>query len=90
MDEPKENIALLKSTNEALEKFEKINTKGDFDEIIDKLKYVHGSYNHDGNPVGVVEFGKKALELLKDYKQQKPRQVGKKLIDNLEKSLAEF
>ncbi|BDC99847.1 hypothetical protein [Persicobacter psychrovividus] len=81
--------ALEKACVSALEKFEKLDLEKHA-VIREKLTWVIGSYNYDKNPEGLVEFGQVALEELEAFKKQKPRQVAKKLIDDLKKSLAKF
>lgn len=56
-------------------------------EIMSKLEFCIGSYNFDNNPAGLVEYGEKALDILKSVKSKSPRKVSKKVIDSLEKSL---
>ncbi|MBN2274614.1 MAG: hypothetical protein JXK95_09800 [Bacteroidales bacterium] len=58
-----------------------------FNEIISKLEFVIGSYNYDKNPVGLIEFGKIALGMLKEVKKKNPRKFGKDIITKLEESL---
>jgi hypothetical protein len=58
-----------------------------FDEIISKLEYCIGSYNYDKNPIGLVEFGFKALEMFKEIRKKHPKKVSEKVIDALEDSL---
>lgn len=82
------NEKIEKACEAAFEKFKKIN-KPEFADTQSKLEYVIGSYRYDGNPVGLYEVGEKALDTLKAYKAEKPKQVSKKLIDDLEKALKE-
>jgi len=56
-------------------------------EIQSKLEFVIGSYNFDNNPVGLYEIGEIALGILKDTRKKSPKKVGKKVIEDLEKSL---
>lgn len=72
---------------EAVGVFTKLNNKKQT-EIKSKLEYCIGSYDHDKNPVGLYEYGEVALNELKSFKKQNPRKVNKKVIDNLEKFLA--
>jgi hypothetical protein len=58
-----------------------------FNEIISKLEFVIGSYNYDKNPVGLIEFGKIALGMLKEIKKKNPRKFSKEVINKLEESL---
>lgn len=57
----------------------------DYDDIVSKLEYVVGSYNHDHNPVGLYEFGCMALDTLINIKSKNPRKVNKKVIEDLKK-----
>jgi hypothetical protein len=66
--------------------FKKLN-HSDFDEIIEKLEFCIGSYNNDQNPIGLVEYGYKALDMLKELKKTHPRKVSKGLLMALEDSL---
>ncbi|GJM61742.1 MULTISPECIES: hypothetical protein [Persicobacter] len=81
--------ALEKACSNALTKLEKLDLEPHA-ELREKLAWVIGSYNYDKNPEGLVEFGEKTLKALLAYKKEKPRQVAKKLIDDLEKALAAF
>ncbi len=58
-----------------------------FNEIISKLEFVIGSYNYDKNPIGLIEFGKISLGMLKEVKKKNPRKVNKEVINKLEESL---
>ncbi len=69
---------------EAKTKLEKLGIK---ESIQAELAWVIGSYNYDKNPVGLVEIGSKALSVLKEVKNEKPRMISKKFIEDLEKSL---
>jgi hypothetical protein len=70
----------------ALDTFKKIKNP-EFNEISSKLEFVIGSYNYDKNPIGLIEFGKIALEVLKEIKKKNPRKFGKEVIAKLEESL---
>lgn len=56
-------------------------------DLASKLDYCIGSYNHDKNPSGLIEYGQHALNLLKDIKQKNARKVNKTVISSLEQSL---
>ena len=86
MSDAKQNQKIEKACAAALEKFQKIGLDK-YADIQSKLEYVLGSYQYDGNPVGLYEIGAKALKDLKKYKKEKPRLVSKKLIDDLEKAI---
>jgi hypothetical protein len=70
----------------AVQTFTKLK-KEEFAELQSKLEFCIGSYDYDKNPVGLIEYGKKALEELKAFKASNPRKVNKKIITELEKSL---
>jgi hypothetical protein len=70
----------------ALDTFKKLKNPV-FNEIIAKLEFVIGSYNFDKNPVGLIEFGKLALEMLQEVKKKNPRKFSKDVITKLEDSL---
>ena len=80
------NEKIRNACAEAVQVFEKLK-KDKFTEIKSKLQYCIGSFDYDENPLGLIEFGKKAAEELKAYKAQHPRKVNKKVIENLEKYL---
>ncbi len=61
----------------------------DYTATISGLEFCLGSYNYDKNPVGLYEYGAKALADLKAIRDKKPRQVAQKLLDGLEKAIAE-
>ena len=85
---PATNEKIEKACIEALQKLKQVN-RDDTNEVESKLEYVIGSYQYDHNPVGLYEIGAMALNKLKDLKQEKPKQVSKKLIEDLEKALAQ-
>jgi hypothetical protein len=70
----------------ALQAFRKLKHT-DFSDIISKLEFCIGSYNFDKNPAGLVEFGYKALGLLKEIKKNHPRKISKEVLSALEDSL---
>ena len=71
----------------AVAAFTKINNEA-YAELQSKLQYCIGSYDHDKNPSGLKEYGEKALNELRAFKEKNPRKVTKKVITDLEKSLA--
>lgn len=71
----------------ALTTFEKINDIANA-EIIEKLRFVIGSFDFDKNPIGLYEFGEKALPILTSIKEKNTKLVTKKVIDDLVKVLA--
>lgn len=70
----------------AKETFESLKNP-EFKEIISKLEFVIGSYEFDKNPIGLVEFGKISLDMLKEIKKKSPRKFSKEVITKLEESL---
>ncbi|MBN2611067.1 MAG: hypothetical protein JXB00_05880 [Bacteroidales bacterium] len=80
------NESLKHACKAALETFKKLGNS-EYDEIKSKLEFVIGSYEFDKNPVGLVEFGQKALELLSDAKKKNPKKITKKVIADLETAL---
>jgi hypothetical protein len=83
------NEKLEKACKDALAKFEKIGDEKYYD-IRSKLEFVLGSFGFDGNPVGLNEYAKKSSELLKKYKAKYPRKVSLKLIDSIDKAVADY
>jgi hypothetical protein len=71
----------------ALHTFQKLK-QPEFDDIISKLEFCIGSYNFDKNPAGLVEFGFKAMEILKEIRKKKPKKISVEVVDSLEESLA--
>ena len=67
--------------------FTKINMD-DYKDLQSNLEYCIGSYDYDKNPSGLYEYGKIALEELIAFKASNPRKVNKKIIADLEKTLA--
>lgn len=85
--DPAEN--LVKKCQDAAAKFDKMNDPK-YTELKEKLEWCIGSYGHDKNPSGLVEYGNKAVETLKEARAEKPKQVSQKLVDDLEKALAKM
>ena len=79
--------SLEKACKDALAKLEALGDEKQKD-LREKLAWCLGSYRHDKNPTGLVEHGKLALKQLQKIKKEKPRQVSQKLVDDLEKALA--
>jgi hypothetical protein len=80
---------LKKSCQDALLALQKLN-KEEYREILSKLEWCLGSFEHDHNPTGLFEYGIKSLDILKNVKTRQPKLVTKKVIDNLEKSILSF
>jgi hypothetical protein len=70
----------------AVAAFQKLN-QPEFDDIASKLTYCIGSYNYDRNPTGLVEYGFRALEMLKEVRRKFPKKVSASVINSLEDSL---
>lgn len=85
----KVNERLKKSCQGAIAAFQKLNDEK-YADMQSKLEFVIGSYDFDGNPVGLNEYAKKSLQTLKKIKEKQPRSVTKKVIDDLEKSTKDF
>ena len=83
------NEKLVKSCNDALITFKKLNLE-DYSELSSKLEWCIGSYEYDKNPDGLIEYGALALNALREYKSKNPRKVNKKIIENLEKVIGEY
>ncbi len=77
---------LRKASESAVQTFAKLKMD-EYADLQSKLEYCIGSYDHDNNPSGLVEYGTIALNELKAIKEKSPRKVTKKLITDLEKSL---
>ena len=82
-----ENEKLRNACAKAVETFQKIDDKANT-EIQSTLEFCIGSYDFDQNPVGLNEFGKKAVKILTKIKEKSPKKVTKKVIEDLEKALA--
>lgn len=74
-----------KACTEAKDKLTALNIE---EQLVSEIEWCLGSYANDGNPEGLVQKGKEALEALKKYKESNPRKVSKKLIDDLSKAFA--
>jgi len=77
---------LRDACQQAVLAFRKIN-QPEFEDIIAKLDFCIGSYNFDKNPVGLVEYGHIALELLNEVRKNNPKKVSQTLVKKLEDSL---
>lgn len=82
-------VKLEKACKDAVAKFQKMDG-GQYKEIQEKLEWCIGSYNYDKNPEGLVEYGNKAANILKEVRKDSPRKVSKKLVDDLDNALAKF
>lgn len=83
------NDQLIKSSQLAVETFRKLKAE-EYNEIISNLEWCIGSYQHDGNPDGLLNLTTKSLNILKSIKTVSPRKVNKNVIDGLEKTLTQF
>lgn len=73
----------------ALQTLEKLNqTKTT--ELQSKLAWCIGSFDYDRNPAGLHEYGTVALEMLKNFKENNPRKVTRKMIDSLEAGIRNY
>lgn len=80
---------LEKACKDAVAKFQKM--EGDqYKDILEKLEWCIGSYNYDKNPEGLVQYGKQASDLLKEARKENPKKISQKLVEDLDKALAEF
>jgi hypothetical protein len=77
---------LREACESAMHAFQKLK-KPEFEDIISKLEYCIGSYNYDKNPTGLVEFGFKAIEMLREIRKKHPGKVPLKVLTTLEESL---
>ncbi len=76
---------LRKASEAATKTFAKLNMEK-YSDLQSKLEYCIGSYDHDKNPSGLIEYAEVALKELKAIKKKSPRKVTKKVITDLEKS----
>lgn len=74
-----------KTITETIQKLEKLKLN---DTLVSELSYCWGSFKSDNNPVGVIEKGRKAVEVLKEAREKNSKAVSKKLIEDLEKALS--
>ena len=72
MSDAKQNQKIQKACAAALEKFQKIGLEK-YADVQSKLEYVLGSYEFDGNPVGLYEIGAMALKDLTQFSFEKAR-----------------
>ncbi len=81
--------ALVNKCQEVADKLDKMQDPK-YTEIKEKLVWCLGSYKHDQNPAGLVEYGSKAVDALKEAREEKPKQVSQKFIDDLQKAIAKM
>lgn len=74
-----------KTILETIQKLEKLKMN---DTLVAELSYCWVSFKSDNNPVGVIEKGMKAVEVLKEAREKNSKSVSKKLIEDLEKGLS--
>ncbi len=74
-----------KTIIETIQKLEKLKLN---DTLVSELSYCWVSFKSDNNPVGVIEKGKKAVDILKEAREKNSKAVSKKLIEDLEKALS--
>ncbi len=85
----KVNEKLVKSCNDALITFKKLNLR-DYSDLSSRLEWCIGSYEYDKNPDGLIEYGALALNALKEFKSKNPRKVNKRIIENLTKVIGDY
>lgn len=74
-----------KTITETIQKLEKLKLN---DTLVSELSYCWVSFKSDNNPIGVIEKGRKAVEVLKEAREKNSKAVSKKLIEDLEKALS--
>lgn len=74
-----------KTITETIHKLEKLKLN---DTLVSELSYCWMSFKSDNNPIGVIEKGRKAVEVLKEAREKNSKAVSKKLIEDLEKALS--
>lgn len=79
---------IVAAAEAALEKLTKLNKKGEYEQNVNDLTWVLGSFKNDGNPDGVYQKVAEAKEVLVELKSKKPRSVAKALMDSLDEALA--
>ena len=77
---------LEKTVVSTLEKLEELELEG---KLYSELSWCWNSYKHDKNPIGVIEKSSEALKLLKSKRYENNKSVPKKLIEDLEKIVAD-
>ena len=66
---------------------DKMTLLGIEEQLISEIEWCLGSYAHDGNADGLYVKGAEAHKALANFKDENPRKVSKKLLDDLEKAL---
>jgi hypothetical protein len=79
-----DSVKMGKVVAEVVGKLEKIKNQ----ELAAELSWCWVSYQHDGNPVGVVEKAGLALEAFRELREKNSKSVSKKIVEDLEKALA--
>lgn len=74
---------LEKTVPEVVQKLTKLKSET----LAAELSWCWVSFQNDHNPVGVIEKGKKALELFKEAREKNSKAVSKKLVESFEKAL---
>ncbi len=74
-----------KTIIETIQKLDKLKSN---ETLVSELSYCWVSFKSDNNPVGVIEKGRKAVEVLKEARDKNSKAVSKKLIEDLEKALS--
>ena len=74
-----------KTIIETIQKLDKLKSN---ETLVSELSYCWVSFKSDNNPIGVIEKGRKAVEVLKEAREKNSKAVSKKLIEDLEKALS--
>ncbi len=74
-----------KTIIETIQKLDKLKSN---ETLVSELSYCWVSFKSDNNPIGVIEKGRKAVEVLKEARDKNSKAVSKKLIEDLEKALS--
>ncbi len=77
-------ISIDKANEAALSVLKKLGIE---EPLQNDIEWCLGSYRHDGNAVGLMETGTKAIKALKAAKLKSPKSVTAKLITDLEKAV---
>lgn len=77
-------VSIDKANEAALSALKKLGIE---EQLQNDIEWCLGSYRHDGNAVGLVETGIKAIKVLKAVKSKSPKAVTAKVITDLEKAI---
>lgn len=70
-----------------LEAKDKMTQLGIEEQLVSEIEWCLGSYAHDGNADGLYVKAAEAHEALASYKEENPRKVSKKLLDDLARTM---